>query len=279
MSDSPSLRPFLFISGAPRSGTTFISDWITETEDAYICHEVLPQLTGLNVPEMWKYLESCAKTSEDRMQKPGQLEFLKWRERRRPFAPSVLGLKEPVTWTTDEPPEALVSLLSNSQSRCIILVRHPYDLVISGIRRGSGTRNWPGYTIEEHCRFWMQATSLLDWLRRSSIPVLVLPWEDLILVSEASKESLETFIGFPLPEFTGFERDPSQLDFYRQTVSRTHGIRDLRHQAELSDSERKAIFKLVGSLAEEFGYCLNEPRDFDEGRSDRGLPNKPRAHC
>lgn len=261
MTTSASNRPFLFVTGAPRSGTTFISDWITETEDAYVCHEVLPQLTGLTVPEMWAYLGSCADTSNDRMQKPRQLEFLAWRERRRPVPPRVLGLKEPVTWTTDAPPEPLVTLLSHAQSRCVMLVRHPYDIVISGFRRGSQTRNWPGYTIEEHCRLWMQATSLKEWLRRSGIPVLVLPWEDLIVVNEAAKGSLEAFIGFPLPAFSGFERNPAQLDSYRQTVTRTHGICDARRRAELSRCDRNRIATLVAQRAEELGYRLDDPAE------------------
>lgn len=254
-------RPFLFVSGAPRSGTTFISDWITETEDAYICHELLPELAGLTVAEMWAYLESCAETSKDRMQKTKQLEFLAWRERRRPVVPRVLGLKEPVTWTSDEPPEPLVALLSHAESRCIMLVRHPYDVVVSGLRRGSETRNWPGYTIEEHCRLWLQAISLTEWLRRSRIPVLLLPWEDLFMAKEAAKDSIEAFIEFPLPAFSGFERDPAELDGYRQRVTRTHGICDSRRRAQLSSCDRDIIASLVARRAEDLGYQLDDPSE------------------
>jgi len=254
-------RSFLFITGAPRSGTTFISDWITETEDAYICHEVLPELTGLTLPQMWAYLELCARTSDDRMKKSRQLEFLRWRERRRTIAPRVFGLKEPVTWTTDTPPDSLEMLLANASSRCVLLVRHPYDIVISGIRRGSETRNWPGFTVEEHCRLWLQAVSFTHWLQRSDVPLLVLPWEDLILEHEAAQQSLEEFIGFQLPAFSGFERDPAQLDAYRRTVSRKHGICDALHRAELSPRDRATIASLVAPRAEELGYCLGDPSE------------------
>lgn len=252
-------RPFLFVTGAPRSGTTFISDWLTETEDAYICHEVLPELAGFTLPQMWAYLELCAKTSDDRMKKTRQLEFLRWRERRRTVAPKVLGLKEPVTWTTDTPPDSLQMLLASADSRCILLVRHPYDIIISGIRRGSETRNWPGFTVEEHCRLWLQAASFTTWLKRSGIPLLVLPWEDLILELKTTQQSLEEFIGFQLPTFSGFERDPTQLDSYRETVSRTNGICDARHRAELSPRDRTTIANLVARRAEELGYCLDDP--------------------
>jgi Sulfotransferase family len=253
-------RPFLFVTGPPRSGTTFLSDWITETEDAYVCHEVLPELSGLNLAERWAFLESRAQTSMDRMQKPKQLEFLAWRERRRQSVPRVLGLKEPVTWTSEEPPEALRALLLHAQSRCIALVRHPFDVVISGLRRGQSSRNWPGYSVEEHCRLWLQVSSVIAWARSHAIPVLVLPWEDLILSQATVKERIEEFIGFPLPAFNGFERSPDELEYYRRTVSRTHGVCDDGQRSLLSGLDRQRITAMLAPQAEAYGYRLDDPK-------------------
>jgi hypothetical protein len=251
-------RPFLFVTGPPRSGTTFLSDWITETEDAYICHEVLPELGGLSLAEMWKFLESLAQTSLDRMQKPKQLEFLAWRERRRQSIPRVLGLKEPVTWTSEEPPEALRALLLHAQSRCIALVRHPFDVVNSGLRRGQTSRNWPGYSVEEHCRLWLQTSSVIAWVRSHAIPALVIHWEELILSQATVKEQIEEFIGFPLAAFNGFERSPDELEYYRRRVSRTHGICEDGQRSFLSSVDRECIAAMLTQQAEAYGYRLDE---------------------
>lgn len=257
-------RPFLFVTGPPRSGTTFLSDWITETDDAYVCHEVLPELSGLSLAEMWSFLESCAQTSIDRMQKSKQLEFLAWRERRRQSVPRVLGLKEPITWTSEEPPEALRALLLHSQSRCIALVRHPFDVVISGFRRAQSSRNWPGYSVEEHCRLWLQVSSVIAWARSRSIPVLVLLWEDMILSQITVKKRIEEFIGFQLPTFNGFERNPDELEYYRRTVSRTHGVCDHGQRSLLSGVDRQCVSAMLGLQAEAYGYRLEDPRKRDD---------------
>jgi hypothetical protein len=259
MHSEVSERTLLFVTGAPRSGTTFVSDWISQTDEAYVCHEILAHLEGLTFSEMWAYLEQCAQTNIDRMQKPKQLEFMAWSEQHREVIPRVLGLKEPVTWSSDEPPNPLPELLTRGQSRCIVLIRHPYDVVISGARRGRETRNWPGYSVGEHCRLWLQTLTLVNWLRNAGLKVLIVRWEDLVIAHGTVKDSIERFIGFQLPIFMGFERVPTDLELYVRTVSRTYGICDARRRSELSDSDREQVRAIVASQAEELEYCLDDP--------------------
>ncbi len=251
-------RTFLFVTGAPRSGTTFVSDWISETEDSYVCHEVLPELAGMPVEAMWAYLANCARTGMDRMGKVKQLEFMSWQERQRTAVPRILGLKEPVAWDGSEAPQPIASLLAAKPSLCIVLIRHPYDVVTSGMRRGRQTSNWPGYSVNDHCRLWLQTLALAGWVRRMGTPVLLVRWEELFLEHEAVKEKIEEFVGVSLPGFTGFERRPTELAFYAKNVSKAHGLRDADRRQELSNADRDEIKAVVGSEAREMGYCLDE---------------------
>ena len=235
-----------------------MSDWISQTNEAYICHEIIEDLRGLAFSEMWIYLERCALTGSDRMEKKRQLEFMAWSEPYRQSTPRVLGLKEPVTWTSDEPPEPLRELLIQTQSRCIVLVRHPYDVVTSGFRRGQETRNWPGYSVEQHCMFWVQALALVTWMQNAGLKVLIVRWEDLVIAHDRVKASIESFIKFPLPTFSGFELGQNKLELYRRIVSRTLGVYDVRRRSRLSNSEREKVRSIVARQAGELGYILDD---------------------
>ncbi|MGH3866079.1 MAG: hypothetical protein ACRDQ4_08060 [Pseudonocardiaceae bacterium] len=46
----------LFVTGVPRSGTTFVSDWITQSKDAYCAHEISREVDGMTDSEILDYL-------------------------------------------------------------------------------------------------------------------------------------------------------------------------------------------------------------------------------
>jgi hypothetical protein len=68
----------LFVTGAPRSGTTFVSDWITQSEDAYCAHEISREVDGMTDSEILDYLWYCARTGTDRRDKLSLREFVRW---------------------------------------------------------------------------------------------------------------------------------------------------------------------------------------------------------
>lgn len=56
----------LFVTGAPRSGTTFVSDWITQAEDAYCAHEISREVDGMTDSEILDYPLALRRTGTDR---------------------------------------------------------------------------------------------------------------------------------------------------------------------------------------------------------------------
>src|SRR5438128_1402735 len=115
----------LFITGAPRSGTTFVSDWITESPDAYCAHEVLDELMGKTEEQVIEYLQYCAATGVDRLSKQLQREFMHWDNPRTKTDPRILGFKEPLVWPIEmgQMPYPVGSFLEKFDTRYIVMVR------------------------------------------------------------------------------------------------------------------------------------------------------------
>src|SRR5436309_1875203 len=96
---TPNYNPqIFFVTGPPRSGTTFLSDWITECPSAYCAHEIVGSIPGTSPNEITRYLHKCAATGQDRLSKPVQREFLRWDHPYTKIAPTLLGFKEPIAW-------------------------------------------------------------------------------------------------------------------------------------------------------------------------------------
>jgi hypothetical protein len=105
------LVQILFVTGALRSGTTFVSDWITQAEDAY-----------------------CARTGTDRQDKRALHEFVRWPTHQPKKRLMVLGFKEPIFWPVQSgvAPCHVDSFLERFPTKYVFMLRHPYDVIASG---------------------------------------------------------------------------------------------------------------------------------------------------
>ena len=248
----------VFVTGAPRSGTTFVSDWLCESPDAYCAHEVLPLPNGGADDDaaLIATLRRCALTGEDRLGKPRQREFMRWRPQPPKPAPAVLGLKEPVQWPLDLLPGPLDALLERRRPSLVVLVRHPYDTIASGRRRALTTGNWPGFDLDSHCRLWLDALSLGERARSRGQPVLTLRQEELLREPEPARAALERLLGVELPGFDGNERTSTELTAMRERVSPTAGLVDGPDRELLPDADRRRIVELTGEACGALGYEL-----------------------
>ncbi len=246
-----------FISGAPRSGTTFLSDWVTQTSSAYCVHEVLGELENMTDEDWMPFLGTCAQNGQDRYQKKRQLEFLRWQDLRVEQAPTSLGLKQPIVWTQRATaPSALNLFLNNPACKKILIFRHPYDVIASGKSRGLKTSNWPGYTTAEHCQFWQVAYEHQGQWQKDSDTFLAITWENLLLHPEMEKERLEKFLDIQLQVFAGFEHEENYFRQLKRSTTRSGGVTDNEHRKLLTSEDRAIIKQLLGDTCQAMGYEL-----------------------
>jgi hypothetical protein len=250
-------QPTLFlVTGPPRSGTTFLSDWITECPDAYCVHEVVEHLADRADHEILDYLRACASTGADRLGKPAQREFLRWDSPRTVGAPRVLGLKEPLVWPADAVPYAVGEFMIKHRARIVVTIRHPYDLVASGRHRAAHTTNWPGFSVAEHCRFWSESLRLHARYEARGCPAILLRWEELVLEFDRTRSLVDALLGIQLPVFYGNEQDPEYVLALRQKVSLERGVTVESKRGLLTDDDVASIRRLLGRECQALGYEL-----------------------
>lgn len=244
------------VLGPPRSGTTLVSDWIMESPGGYCVHEVLPELAPtLSAAQIVDRLRRYAASGRDRLEKPGQRAFIDWDTVCVEPNPAILGWKEPLTaaGAHERLPEPLETVLKLQQVRAIVLNRHPFDIVASGLRRAEATPNWPDYSIEALCSFWRQANVLRQRLKRCGTPLLCLQWEELALEPEQAAQALTRFTGQEIVASSGRERSRRYLADMRMGVSRERGwvTNPARNAFDL-----EAVTQILGDELGAEGYRL-----------------------
>lgn len=246
-----------FVCGAPRSGTTYISDWITESEKAYCVHEVLNEVENMSYEEVVSYLRHCASTGKDRYGKLLQREFLKWNDLHLKEDPQILGIKQPVTWSgTVNSPGLIKNVLAKASVKKIVLLRHPIDVIASGKYRGIHTRNWPNYSVEVHCDLWITAyRHYVEWTELGN-EVHVIFWEELVLDFEAEKNKIEIYLGIDLPNFSGYEHSASHFSQLRRSTFRALGVIHNPNRDLLSESEADVIRSKTSEICNNIGYKI-----------------------
>jgi len=247
---------FVVVTGAPRSGTTFISDWITECRGAYCVHEVMSELIAKDANEILGILLQCARTGRDRIAKLRQREFIRWDSPKVELSPWLLALKQPVIWTRDTRPYAVDGLVRDSRGRYVVLVRHPIDVVASGRRRAQKTKNWPGFSVEEHCAFWLEAIELARAAEDEGIPVTIVRQEELLINADGVRQSLSGWLNLPLRSFTGHEYQEAELSHKRSTTTCNRGSPGSGARSLLTPAEIILVRKLTEKRAQEFGYVV-----------------------
>lgn len=255
------LESFVFVSGAPRSGTTFVSDWLTQLPDGYCVHEVLSDLMGSSCAEALDALARYASTGSDRLAKVKQREFVAWPDGglRTPL-PKIVGWKEPVTWGRGglrDVPDPLGALLQTHCHEAVVTVRHPYDVVASGRRREAMTSNWRPLSVAQHCSFWLGALDMVRDLQSAGCNVLVLRWEDLLADPRSAAAQLGKLVGRELPAFDGYERDAQELSEMRGCVDSERGLAGHSSRATLTSTDRAEIRRLLQPDAADAGYVLD----------------------
>jgi hypothetical protein len=255
-------KDFLFVTGAPRSGTTYVSDWLTQLEDAYCVHEVLTDLKGRPAEEAFAALNAYASSGADRLDKVRQREFLSWPSKGLETRDlGLLAWKEPVAWEgggLDAVPDPLGTLLRTHCSQAVVTVRHPFDVVASGRRREASTSNWRPLSVEAHCAFWLSTLQLIRDLERQGCAVLVLRWEDLLADAGANAARLGEFVKRELPAFEGYEREPEELASMRACVHPERGLVGHTSRTYLTESDKEEIRRLLLAEATELGYELQD---------------------
>lgn len=220
-------RPTLcLVLGPPRSGTTLVSDWIMEARNSYCVHEVLPELDPVSsAAEIVTALRRYAATGEDRLGKPGQRAFIDWDTVDVEADPALLGWKEPIAGPELEATLAapIETFLAQKDVRVVLLTRHPFDIVASGLRRAESTPNWPSYSMETLCRFWKQARLLRERLVSDGATLLCIRWEALALSPESAARSLTRFLGHEIVPTRGRERSAAYLRDMCNAVSPERG--------------------------------------------------------
>lgn len=247
-----------FVTGAPRTGTTYLSDWITESPDAYCAHEILSDVRGMSDEEILDYLRRCAATGVDRTSKVLQHEFLRWKEPKTKTDPKLLGFKQPVVWPAapGETPYAAGEFLGKFDTLYVVAVRHPYDVIASGKHRALHTRNWPGFTTEEHCRLWLSAAAARRSYAERGFRVLDVRWERLVLDFEGTKAALEGFLGVELPVFHGYEITAEYMRSLRPRVSLEGGLLSGSKRELLTPPDLEVIRSLTAEQCALLGYEL-----------------------
>lgn len=258
MHSPPRYDPTIFfVTGPPRSGTTFLSDWITECTTAYCAHEIIDSLPAPDPDGITTYLHDCAATGKDRLSKTLQRDFLRWDHPRTKIAPPVLGFKEPIVWrSVDALPYAVAGYLEAVRARCIVTTRHPYDVIISGKERAARTRNWPTFGVAEHCELWCTALPMADFYHKRGLATLLIRWERLILEFAEVRNELQDFLHINLPLFAGNERSNDYIASLRTRISMSGGVRDRHLRAQLSNEERAIVRNITGGACSCLGYTL-----------------------
>jgi hypothetical protein len=250
-------EPVLFlVTGAPRSGTTFVGDWLNEDPATYCVHEVWDAGEEIAPADFLVRLQECAATGSDRLGKEAQREFIQWPAHRPRPALRRLGLKEPVTWTVAAPdlPRPLDEVFAGAP--LVVTVRHPYDVVASGLARAANTSNWPGFSVAEHCDFWIRSVELGDAARAAGRPALTVVWEEMLVEPERAQRGLEQLLGLTLPPFDGFELTPRRLADLRRQVDRRAGLPASPARELLPAGDRARIAELVAGHCDALGYAL-----------------------
>lgn len=258
----PTAYPQLvFVTGAPRSATTFISDWITQSPYAYCAHEISREVAGMTDEQIMQFLRTCAASGADRLGKAGIRDHMRWNRLPRKDATRlrVLGFKEPVFWPVQSPapPYHTDGFLRKFQARYITTMRHPYDVVASGKHRAVTTATWPAFTTEEHALLWRSA--VLQWQSyiRHGYSTLCLRWEQLVLQPSVARCALQRFLGISLPAFCGYERDADYIEELRHNVSPTKGLTSSRYRNYLTQADIEVIRSIAGDLTADLGYELS----------------------
>jgi hypothetical protein len=204
------------------------------------------------------FLRVCARTGMDRLSKPRQLEFMRWEQVFTKTDPPVLGFKEPVAWSIERNrmPYLTGDFLRWANARCIMMLRHPYDVVASGRARAIETRNWPNFTVEEHCQFWYDAVRLRERYLRDSLACLDIRFEELLCSPDTITKAIETFLSIGLPTFSGNERTPDYIENLRKGASPRFGLRGNANRKYLTSDDLMTIQTQLGEACEEFGYSL-----------------------
>ncbi|MCX0246591.1 hypothetical protein [Streptomyces drozdowiczii] len=253
-------QEFLFVTGAPRSGTTYISDWLTQLDDAYCVHEVLTDLKGKPSEDAFAALNAYASSGADRLDKVRQREFLSWpSEGLEARDLELLAWKEPVAWAgggLDAVPDPLGTLLRTRCNQAVVTVRHPFDVVASGRRREAATSNWRPLSVEAHCAYWLSTLQLIRDLELQGCDVLVLRWEGLLADPSAHAVRLGKFVKRELPAFEGYEREPEELVSMRACVHPEGGLVGHASRMYLTKSDTQEIHRLLQAEATELGYDL-----------------------
>jgi hypothetical protein len=254
----------VLVTGPPRSGTTFVSDLISEVPGAYCVHEVAAHLCELAPRMIVDRLLDFAQSGRDRLDKPLQRTFLNWDEPPTTDAPELLGLKEPVTWKSRDAGDAdgfgfppwLDRFVFATGARVVLLIRHPLDIVASSRRRAVETPNWPGFSTVELCDFWRTTLGISTRLQAKGWPLLLLHWEDLMLRPTAVREQLETFLDLTLPPFQGNERSAFYLERLARQVSRERGVEEGASRRLVTDEDRAIVADRLEEAMVRQGYAL-----------------------
>lgn len=250
----------VFVTGAPRSATTFVSDWITQSPDAYCAYEISREVAGMTDDQIMRFLRKCAVSGEDRLGKTGIRDHMHWSNlpRKEIVRLRVLGFKEPVFWPvqTPSPPYHADGFLQKYPARYVIIMRHPYDVVASGKHRAATTATWPGFTTEQHALLWHTAVQQWQSYVRRGHETLCLRWEQLLLQPRTARSALNRFLGISLPAFDGYERTPGYIERLRRQVSPVAGLIRSEHRHYLTRTDIDIIRTVAGEDAAGIGYEL-----------------------
>ena len=257
----PLLAPQLvFVTGAPRSATTFISDWITQSPDAYCAHEISREVAGMTDDQIMQFLLTCAASGADRLGKTGIRDHMRWNDlpHKDIARLRVLGFKEPVFWPVQSPapPYHAERFLQKFPARYVVIVRHPYDVVASGKHRAATTATWPGFTTEQHALLWRTAVEQWQSYICHGYDTLCLRWEQLLLQPSTARNALNRFLGISLPAFHGYEHRPGYIERLRRQVSPAAGLTTGGHRRYLTRTDVQIIRSIAGDIAADIGYEL-----------------------
>lgn len=248
---------YFFVSGPPRSGTTFLSDWLTEVDGVYCAHEVLGELSQINdFNQIPVFLQNLAATGADRYNKKFQHEFLDWSYIKVEKFPICLGIKNPWIWDSIQTlPKQLLWLIRDFDASIIVIVRHPYDTMASGVHRKLFTKNWPFSTVYEHCQTWKWCIEQLDMIKNLS-NCLIVHWEELICSYLTVKGQIESHLAIKLPDFIGYEVTKDTLSSFASNTSRSLGYTANSKRQLLSQHDLAVIKQELSEAASELNYDL-----------------------
>ncbi len=250
---------YVYVTGAPRTGTTFISDWISDTENGYCCHEIADAIENFSsFHQIDEYLKLCASTGLDRKSKVHKFSSQWWGALKIKHNPDIIGMKQPISWPSAQTqPAGITTFLQQSDPHIIVMMRHPYDAIASGKSRALNTNNWPNYTTEEHCLFWKYSVEFYLQLTQTSHKTMFIKWEDLMLNREYYRKQLNEFLSVRLSEdFIGDERSAAELSDFKANVTLSGGVPANKSRKLLGAEDYHSIRDITGSLCQMLGYQL-----------------------